>query len=199
VAEYGLTAIWTGISRRTRLNLRQHSLLLTRLLRQRVDINAGSLMGQYRRTIVVDADEAVLLQEIATEHGVEARSTKAQGLDPVSVTVVVLIGARFTVSTVMEQFEKWRGGQVIDLRPQAPAMAYRDRQVRHDLILILTADGQVRIHDLPLDSDSGRTLEALTRVLAGIAQPDTKSVAATAREIVGGSASIEVSPTADDR
>jgi len=156
-------------------------------------------MEQHRETIVVDAEEAVILENLAAEHGVEIHSTKSQGFDPVTTVVVVaLIGTYLAVTTVLDQFEKRRGGQVIDLRPQAHTVAYRDPKVRHDLILILTGDGQVKLHHLPLPTDSARIVESLTQALVRIARPDTQSVAAVVRERLGDSASIEASATLGD-
>jgi hypothetical protein len=159
---------------------------------------AGGSMGRQSKTVVVDAEEAAVLESLAAEYGVEIHSTKAQGIDPVTAVVVVLIGSYLAVTTVVDHFEKRRGGQVIDLRPQAHTVVYRDPQVRHDLILILTADGGVKIHTVPLSADSGRIIEALTQSLVKIAQPNAQSAAAVARERLGDSVSIEASITAGD-
>lgn len=155
-------------------------------------------MEQHFETVVVNGQEVKILEGLAAEHGVKLRSTKAQGVDPITAAVIVLVGSYLAVTTVREQFEKRRGGQVIDLRPQAQTLAYRDPQLRHDLILILTADGQVKINHLPLPADSGRVIESLTQMLVKIAQPDVQSAAAVAREQLGNSTSIEVSATAGE-
>ncbi|MFC7761485.1 hypothetical protein ACFQY4_28140 [Catellatospora bangladeshensis] len=62
-------------------------------------------------------DELAELTALAEQHDVELMREGDRG-EP--VTIAILVGSALAIGAVMHEFERRKGGQVIDLRPDAP-------------------------------------------------------------------------------
>jgi hypothetical protein len=106
------------------------------------------MTDQVSRIIQIDGDQDLaLLREIAHEQGVSAEPAGVRAaIDPVTAMAIVT-GAAYAVNATVERWrERRKGGQVVDLRPGAPKVVYRDRGVLFGYVVILLADGHVQVH-----------------------------------------------------
>jgi hypothetical protein len=79
--------------------------------------------------LVIDAADREFVEQVAEENGVQLVEIDKDGfLDPLSVSLLLLGGAA-AVGTVTYLVDRRKGGQVFDLRPGAPKMAYRSKDI----------------------------------------------------------------------
>jgi hypothetical protein len=136
---------------------------------------------------VADLDE---IRELAASHGVQVEEIAQPGFEPVTTITLILIGGSLAVASVMAIIERRKGGQVIDLRPGAPKVLYRDKDVVYGLVIILAQDGTVRVEVKQPKELFAQVVEALCKTLLGLASPTVDAVAGAARAVVGGDASV---------
>jgi len=97
-----------------------------------------------RFRVIATADEVEQIQEFATSAGARTEILTPRALDPGTVTLLI-VGSIAAVATVQAAIETFRGGQVIDLRPEAATPFYRTRKLHYGLIAIIAVDGGVQI------------------------------------------------------
>jgi hypothetical protein len=132
--------------------------------------------------VTVTRDEASDVRSIAGAEGIEIQETQTEGLDP--VTIVLLIGAASAiVKVVTDVIDRWRGGLVIDLRPDADKGISRDREVPYGYVVVRAEDGTatVDVKDAPKDA-----LERWVSLIIEKAMGSVEAVADSAREALGG-------------
>ena len=147
-------------------------------------------------TVAVVADPMDLrqIQDVAQEEGVEVRELDQQGfLDPASVTLL-LLGSSLAVSTVAYFVEQRRGGQVFDLRDDAPRPAYRSRDIVYGLVEIIAQDGTVRVEIKEPKGMLGQVLDTLRAVLQDVGSNAAEPVAEAVRAGVGELATVARQP-----
>lgn len=141
--------------------------------------------------VVVDTQDVAEVRLIAQAHGVDVEEVSEHGLEPFATVALVLLGSATALSTVVELVDRLKGGQVIDLRPNASKVVYRDRAARHDLIVVFATDGQVSIRIAPGRAPLSEVVGALTQSVASMRGANTNDVADFARTELGDSASVK--------
>jgi hypothetical protein len=142
--------------------------------------------NQYRIRIEND-DELAAAREIAAYHRVGLREVTepkegqlAELVDPVTA-VLIAAGVVAVAKLVKDWWSRLRGGLVIDLRPGAKDMFYRDRDVEFGYVMTIAADGKVTVDvkDIPDAAQSW-----IEKVLELIGKP-ASAIADVAKSIVG--------------
>jgi hypothetical protein len=90
---------------------------------------------------------------------------------------------------VQQVIDERKGGLVIDLRAGAPRREYRERHVKYGLVIIYTADGQVRVEVHEPKEMFGAVLEAVRGVTIEVGKATVQEVSAGVRAAVGRRAS----------
>lgn len=150
-------------------------------------------MDQHQEVLEIDVNEFAELKRIAGEHGVEVKQIEVRGLELVTMTLALVVGSRLAVSTVLQAMDFWRGGQVIDRRPGAERVMFRSRDLRHDLMLILTPGGNVKIQYLLSGKSPMEALEPLAKKILALRSADTEAIVKTAKLELGSDALITTS------
>ena len=141
-------------------------------------------------SVIVDRPDEERVRALAAEHGVEVERVQDEAfIEPVTATLV-LFGASAAVATVSALVEQFKGGQVFDLRENAPRQAYRSKDVVYGLVEIIAADGTVTVEVREPRGMFGEVLDALRQTLLGLVNPSSASVKEKAAEAVGGAASV---------
>lgn len=109
-----------------------------------------------------DVVEEVLRNVEGQDVRVEVLATRF--LDPVSIAIVIGGGA-VAVAAALSTVERLRGGQVIDLRDDAPRTTYRTRDLHYGMILIRVEGGGYRLVVHQPDELLQDVLQAVVAVL----------------------------------
>jgi hypothetical protein len=152
-----------------------------------------------RQQFEIDPADLALLQACAAEFQIAVQVEEAaEGTTELAPLVVVaLIGsAAFVAGTVAYFQDRRKGGQMIDLRPNAVKIAWRDRGVVYGLIVIVTEDGKVRVEVKEPKTFFGQVIKDVLDALTNIGQRGTSAVAAGASSAVGDRAAVFTEPTA---
>lgn len=144
--------------------------------------------------VVVDRGDLDQLLAEARAEGVEVTVVEESGfLDPVTATVL-LFGGAAAVGTVMYALEVRKGGQVFDLRPNAPRQAYRSKDVAYGLVLLIAPDGKVTVEVKEPKGAFGIVVDALRGAVVDLAKPAADGVKAAAEKAVGNRGTVTVEP-----
>jgi hypothetical protein len=143
-----------------------------------------------RELTTVEARDLAEVREIAATHGVEVEEVPQSGIEPVTTTLILLVGVPLAVSAVVSILDRKKGGQIIDLRPAAPKVLYRSKDVVYGLVIVLTADGAVRVEVKQPKDMFTQVVEALAKALLSLKDATADSVAVCAAEVVGAHASV---------
>jgi len=122
---------------------------------------------QTQSVVVDDSSLVPMILMFAAEHGVEVKQVEERGIEPVTTATLILLGTVTAVSTVENLLEQHKGGQVIDLRPDAPRAFYRTSDVLYGLIVVIAVDGEVRIEVREPAGMFGKVISVLPRMLPG--------------------------------
>lgn len=125
----------------------------------------------------VSPEDLPAAREAAAQHQVEIREMPATGIDPVSAVALLLIGSALGVSIVQRAIDARRGGQVIDLRPDAPRNFYRDREVVYGLVVVLGADGSVTVEVKEPNGNFREIIDAVAKLTASLAEISIEAIA----------------------
>jgi hypothetical protein len=144
--------------------------------------------------LVVDRDDLEALLAEAGAQGVEATPIDESGfLDPFTVSVL-LLGGTTAIGAVMYWLEQRKGGQVFDLRPNAPKQAYRSRDVAYGLVILIAADGKVTVEVKEPKGAFGIVVDAIRQAFADQAKATLDVLKSTAEAVVGDKASVTSEP-----
>jgi hypothetical protein len=147
-----------------------------------------------REMTTVDAADVEEIRKAAESEGVQLEEPPRRELEPVTTVVLILIGTAVAVAAVMSFIERRKGGQVIDLRPGAPSIAYRDKGVTYGLVVILAADGTVTVEVKQPKDMFVQVVEALVKSLLDLGTTASAgAIAASASVAVGEMASVTTS------
>ncbi|MFB9688646.1 hypothetical protein [Amycolatopsis plumensis] len=149
---------------------------------------------QHQEVLEVEPGELTEIRRLAEENGVELQDVEVDGLELVTAALVVLVGVPAAVHKVLREIDYWRGGQVIDRREGAERVVYRTRSLRHDLLVVLANDGDVKIQYLRSDGTPTRTMESLTKVILSLRSADSETIVGVAESVMGSAASVTMSP-----
>lgn len=147
-------------------------------------------------TVVIEADELPNVRQIALEHGVSVEEFRLRAIEPVTTVTLVLFGTSLAVSTVLFLVDKIKGGQVIDLRPSAPKMIYRSKDLVYGLVLIIALDGSITVEVKEPRGMFGDVVDALKEILTDAAQSGIDEIAGAVRSAVGDRGEVTVRPQA---
>jgi hypothetical protein len=116
--------------------------------------------------VVLDPSQMPAVRELAAAHGVEAVEIPQHGIEPVTTVTLLLVGAAAAVHAVLHLVQELvKGGQVIDLRPDAPKAFYRTRDVMYGIVIIIAVDGKVIVTVKNPGGMFGKVISALPQLL----------------------------------
>ncbi len=143
-----------------------------------------------RELMELPPDDLDYVRQIAAQHNVEVIETPTEGFEPITTVTLVLMGSALAVAAVMALVERHRGGQIIDLRPNAQRSFYRSKDVLYGLVAILHQDGTVSVDVKQPKEFFTDVVESLTSVLGGLGKQSLATVADAALEAVGDRAEV---------
>jgi hypothetical protein len=146
--------------------------------------------------VVLAPEEIDHLEELAERHGVAAERLPQYGFEPVATAVFVLTGTALAVATVTYLIDRSKGGQVIDLRPGAPKTVYRSTDVTYGLVVLISADGSVRVEVREPKGMFGPVNELITGAIGELIGKDVATVHDTVTRLVDSDvAEVTATPT----
>jgi len=144
-----------------------------------------------RQTVQLSVDEEGLLRAIAEPLGLSIEPIGSRSVDP--TVLLFLVGAPTLVTLALERFhDRRQGGQVIDLRPGAPSVVYRDRGVVYGLVVVLTADGQVRVEVKETADHLADIAGQVVKVVTNAASKELDALADAVRQVSGTAVDVTV-------
>lgn len=142
------------------------------------------------KMVIVDEKDVAYARDLAAEHGLRVREVGFRGIEPVSTATLILLGSAAAVSTVTYRIDQHKGGQVIDLRPQAPRMIYRTKDLIYGFVLIIAIDGSVSIEVREPRETFNQVLDALKSIMTEISDSGINDIAAAVNKSVGDAAVV---------
>lgn len=139
---------------------------------------------------VINPEDLDKAREAAAEHGVDLEELRVRGIEPVLTITLVLTGGAVAVGTVAHLIDREKGGQVIDLRPGAPKVLYRSKDVLYGLVIVLTADGKVTVEVKEPRGMFGEVLDALRGIITDLTGASRETVVPRITEAVGDKAKV---------
>jgi hypothetical protein len=148
-----------------------------------------------RAVISIRREDLPAVRETAADHQVEVRELPATGMDPVSAVALVLIGSALAVSMVERAIDARRGGQVIDLRPDASKHFYRTRGVVYGLVVVIGSDGTVTVEVKEPDGNFREVIDAVAKLTMSLTEISIEAIAKVLRVNLPGNASASATIT----
>lgn len=144
-------------------------------------------------SILLNDEDLGAAQELARTAGVDLQILpKPQVVEPVTA-ILVGGGIVLTVKFVADLIDRFRGGVVVDLRPDAQYFVRRDRSVPYGWAVIVAADGKsVRIETRDAPVDAGERL--LKAIIDGTLKT-SEEIAKAAKDSYG-AGKVQESPAA---
>lgn len=133
------------------------------------------------------------VREMAAAEGVDIEDVSYRALDPFTATLIVS-GSAFAVGTILHLIDRLKGGQVIDLRPGAPATFARRRDLLYGLVAIISQDGTVVVEVKEPRGMLGLVLDLLRDKLPDFSALGADAIADRARTALGDRATVRVEP-----
>ena len=150
-----------------------------------------------RRIVIVDPGDVDLVKRLAAENGVEASELRVKGLEPVTTVTFVLVGAVAAVATVAHLVEAHKGGQLIDLRANAPQPICRTRNVVYGLVVIISDEGKVSVEVKEPKEMFGTVIEALQKIAVDVGSAGIDAIADSAKQKFGSDIAVSLDRVAD--
>jgi hypothetical protein len=144
--------------------------------------------------VSISSEELPAAREAAAEHRVETREMPATGMDPVSAVALLLIGSALGVSMVQRAIDARRGGQVIDLRPDAGRSFYRDRNVVYGLVVVIGADGSVTVEVKEPDGNFREIIDAVAKLTMSLTEISIEAISKILRVNLPANATVTERP-----
>ena len=145
--------------------------------------------------VALTPDDVDFARQEAQSLGVRLERVSANGIDPVTAGVIIVVGASLAVASFLKALDQRKGGQVIDLRAGARRAIYRDRNLLYGSVVIWTDDGKVIAHVKEPDEMFTSALEALKVVFGQASEGTLKSEVAQTIAVTLGSG-VEVAEQA---
>lgn len=111
------------------------------------------------------------IEALVRAEGLEIERLTARALDPGTITLVI-IGSVAAIAAAQAAIETYRGGQIIDLRPEAPSPFYRSRQLHYGLVAVISDSGIIRVNVIEPREMFSKVVEVLIVALSNGAQAD---------------------------
>lgn len=147
----------------------------------------------------VPAEDIEYLHNIADRYGVDVSESKPLGIEVVSTIAVALLGSALAVNTVRRLLEERKGGQVIDMRPDAGRAVFRSRDVQYGLIVVLAADGTVTVRATDSKDELTPVIESLRGLTTGVGGASVGAVEQAVRGRLGSDVEITAKPIQDHK
>jgi len=152
-----------------------------------------------KQVVVVAAEDRAKITEWASAEGVTVFEIAHRAFDPVTAVTLLLTGSTVAVGVVTHLLDRAKGGQVIDLRADAPRMLYRTTDLVYGLVTIITREGVVSVEVKEPKGMLGSVLESLRGVLTDIAGLHLNAAADAVKVAVGDRAHVRKIESADGR
>jgi hypothetical protein len=149
-----------------------------------------------QRTVWVPADEVADIKRIAAGHDVTVREGTAEGIGPLILIPLIILGTIAAVGLVDREIDRWRGGQVIDLTGEQPKF-YRSHGVVFGLVVVIRKDGTISV-DVKQPTDTlTEVITAVQGLLSDIAKDTLTQATAAIQTAVGDKATVTSSDHPD--
>lgn len=141
--------------------------------------------------LTLTRDEAVLVRRWAAEQ--DATYQEVDDFDPGTVTVLII--ATVAAYGIIERaLNVHRGGQVIDARPDAPRLTYRDKDLEYGFVVVRAADGGVAVSTDGSKDTLEQVIGLLRKMVPTLGGKPAAEMAADVEAAVGAGGSVSVLP-----
>lgn len=131
-----------------------------------------------------DDRELAVLRDVCGALDITMERASPRGVDP--GVVWLLVGPATLVYLAIERWQDRRaGGQVIDARPGADPVAYRDPGVMFGLVVIYGTDGTVQVQVKEPTSQLTAVVRAVVEAVAGGGAQQVEQISSLVRGTVG--------------
>jgi hypothetical protein len=135
--------------------------------------------------VIVDPDDIEFVYSTARQYSIGVEELRAARIEPAFTMTLVLMGTSFAVGAVVYLVEQRKGGQVIDLRPSAPNVLYRSKEVSYGLVIIFTVDGKVSIEVKEPRGMFGHVLDSLSDLVGNQSESSMADIVRSVDKLVG--------------
>jgi len=143
--------------------------------------------------ILLNDEDLGAAQEVARTTGIDLQILpKPQVVEPFTA-ILVAGGVVLTVKFVADLIDRFRGGVVVDMRPDAEYFARRDRSLPYGWAVIIAADGKtvkIETRDAPVDA-----AERLLKAIVDGTLKTSQEIAKAAKDALG-AGKVQESPAA---
>ncbi|RBY77390.1 hypothetical protein DQ239_10910 [Blastococcus sp. TF02-09] len=141
---------------------------------------------------IVGVEDEDRVRRFAAAEGVRVETDDSRRLvDPATITLV-MFGSSLAVATVAHFIEESKGGQVFDMRPDAPRPAYRSKQIAYGYVQMIAADGTVSVEVKEPRGMFGQVLDTLRLLVKDATGMQADAVSALVQDSVGDAARVHV-------
>jgi hypothetical protein len=106
-------------------------------------------------TMALESDDLGPAQELARAHKVNLEiKPQEQFIDPLSI-VLIFGGAVAIAKFTVDLFDRFHGGVIVDLKPEAKQLVRRDKNLPYGWIVVVATDGKkvdINVKDAPKDT-----------------------------------------------
>ena len=162
------------------------------------DDSAPRSGDQEQLLVTVPAEDLDEVRRVAAENGVEIEPVDELGFDPVTGATLLLLGGALAVATVSHVIERLKGGQVIDLRPEAARPFYRTKDVLYGLVVVRRADGTISVEVTEPKELFGVVVDALKGIVVELGKASIDVAGQAVEAAVGEKGTVTVSPGSTD-
>jgi hypothetical protein len=156
-------------------------------------VSADSSEHSREATIVVDPADIDDVRKLAMDNNAEVEVVDQEGFTGFEV-LLVIIGANAAVDKVLDEIDRRKGGQVFDLRPGAPRLAYRTTDVMYGFVAIIGADGSVNVEVKEPKARFSNDIELVRKLISNDVTTPIRELGAKLREQLGDAATVVVGP-----
>jgi hypothetical protein len=128
----------------------------------------------------------------SSEHSREATIV----VDPADIDDVrkLAMDNNAAVDKVLDEIDRRKGGQVFDLRPGAPRLAYRTTDVMYGFVAIIGADGSVNVEVKEPKARFSNDIELVRKLISNDVTTPIRELGAKLRKQLGDAATVVVGP-----
>lgn len=144
--------------------------------------------------VLIDIEHSDYLEVVAFAQArdvhVEVRGDGADEAEPGRPVSLLLRGPAAAVRATVDLIERRKGGHVLDLRAEDGTVAFRRRDLPHGHVLVLAADGEVRVEVHQPQQTLPGVIDAIVRMRSELIGLDGASVGDALERTVGDRATI---------
>jgi hypothetical protein len=135
-------------------------------------------MDEQRMRVIVPASDVDAVETLVRSHGARSERLTHRAIGAETVALVV-IGTAVVLGTVQSAIERFRGGQVFDLRQDAPSPFYRSRDLHYGMIAVIAGDGSLRVRVF----EPSELLDKVAGIVRSASADKSRSIADVEKEI----------------